>query len=224
MATAEPTADRPHLQPRVPGAAAAYLAWVLSDSLRESPSGCWEWQGADNGRGYGVIHLKNWEWPQRAPAVHRIAYRLCVGPIPDGLCVLHRCDNPPCVRPDHLFLGTNEDNVADMVAKGRQARGEAVRANHDHLRGEAVVTARLTAETVMEVRRAELGGEPQADIAARLGISTTQVSSIVRGESWSHLPVLHVDVGKGRRLCPRCGAVVECRLGRYRRHLESCGQ
>lgn len=75
---------------------------------------CWVWEGARNRGGYGTF--------RRGSVVikaHRAAWEFCYGPIPEGLCVLHKCDNPPCVRPDHLFLGTVADNAQDRVAKGR---------------------------------------------------------------------------------------------------------
>jgi hypothetical protein len=95
--------------------------------------GCWEWQGHRDKKGYGRIQAGR-ELPMPA---HRASYILNVGPIPDDgteWCVCHRCDNPPCVRPDHLFLGTDKDNHDDMVRKGRHAHGPrlsaAVRAGH----------------------------------------------------------------------------------------------
>ena len=78
--------------------------------------GCWEWQGGRAAFGHGLIHLGN---GNKLVQAHRVAWELANGPIPDGLCVLHHCDNPPCVRPTHLFLGTLGDNARDMVAKGR---------------------------------------------------------------------------------------------------------
>ena len=78
------------------------------------PSGCWEWTGSKNDKGYGRVYADRDE--KRA---HRAMWEQAHGPVPDGLWVLHRCDNPPCVNPDHLFLGTPLDNVRDMMAKGR---------------------------------------------------------------------------------------------------------
>ncbi len=77
-------------------------------------AGCWEWTGATAYYGYGKVGLDG-----RTTRVHRAVYEAIFGPIPDGLFVLHRCDNPPCFRPDHLFLGTAGDNFHDMLAKGR---------------------------------------------------------------------------------------------------------
>lgn len=80
---------------------------------------CWQWTGGCFVSGYGQIKVAGKPWK-----AHRLAWTLTNGEVPDGLFVLHRCDNPKCVRLDHLFLGTNADNSADMVAKGRQATGE----------------------------------------------------------------------------------------------------
>src|SRR5256885_74384 len=80
-----------------------------------SPSGCWEWVGSKRELGYGQVRYKG-----RSARAHRIAWELTFGEIPDGRSVLHKCDNPPCINPDHLFLGTQQDNVDDMFRKGRQ--------------------------------------------------------------------------------------------------------
>lgn len=76
--------------------------------------GCWEWTGSTSKKGYGKLNIGG-----VTKAAHRFSYEIANGPIPEKLFVLHRCDNPPCVRPDHLFTGTNEDNVKDMMKKGR---------------------------------------------------------------------------------------------------------
>lgn len=86
------------------------------------PDGCWEWLGARLPKGYGFIQGTRWrgeDIPYRPLRAHRVAYELAVGLIPDGMYVLHRCDNPPCCNPAHLFVGTAKDNARDMVAKGR---------------------------------------------------------------------------------------------------------
>ena len=94
--------------------------------------GCWEWTGARAGElGYGCLGGKG-------PRAHRLSWEIHNGPIPDGLWVLHKCDNPPCVNPRHLFLGTRTDNIRDMFAKGRGrpgpggARARITRCKHGH--------------------------------------------------------------------------------------------
>lgn len=83
------------------------------------PGGCWVWLGRLNDDGYGNISVRVSRGTKRTTKVHRLAWELANGPIPDGLCVCHRCDNPSCVRPDHLFLGTHDENMRDMRKKGR---------------------------------------------------------------------------------------------------------
>jgi len=108
------------------------------------------------------------------------SYRRHVGPIPTGYLVCHHCDNPSCVRPSHLFVGTPADNTADMVAKGR-ARG----ASH---KGEAHPGRRLTDELVREIRdRYAAGGVTQKALAEDYGVVKSTVGMIVRGETWKHL-------------------------------------
>jgi len=115
---------------------------------------------------------------------HRVAYELAFGNIQDGMQVLHRCDNPPCVNPAHLFLGTNADNVADKVAKGRQARGDG---HGLKVRGERHGLSRLTADAVMEIRRLSVAGVRRAEIATRFGIHPGYVSLVTSGRRWGWL-------------------------------------
>jgi len=79
--------------------------------------GCWGWVGSIDHFGYGQIQHEG-----KVQPAHRVSWVLARGPIPDGLCVLHRCDNPPCTNPEHLFLGTKKDNMMDAARKGRIAR------------------------------------------------------------------------------------------------------
>lgn len=89
--------------------------------------GCWEWQGTRSSTGYGVMH-----WDGRLTGAHRIAWTLIhEEPIPDGLVVRHTCDNRPCVRPDHLLIGTRADNSRDMVERGRSTRKTHCKRGHD---------------------------------------------------------------------------------------------
>lgn len=153
----------------------------LLDMVARSPFGCWEWAGCKSKKGYGKIGVAghgNSDW------AHRVAYRLFCGPIPDGICVCHACDNPACCNPCHLWLGTKADNNRDMASKGRRGK---YRAPTVPLIGERNALAKLTAATVISIRAAVAGGEPQKSVAKRLGISRANVCLIVGRKSWKHI-------------------------------------
>lgn len=141
----------------------------------ERGAGCWTWKRATRGaQGYGTT-----KWQHRTYATHRLAWELTYGPIPPGLLVCHRCDNPPCVRPDHLWLGTPLDNMRDMRDKGR---ARPVRA-----RGEAASRALLTEEQVRMVRQRQASGETMAALARELRVSFGAIRSIVVRKTWRHV-------------------------------------
>lgn len=135
----------------------------------QKSEGCWTWNGGRDAQGYGAFKATRME------KAHRYSWELHFGKIENGLLVLHRCDNPPCVRPDHLFLGTHNENMADMVAKGRNRRGE-----RQHM-------AKLTARDVREIRVAIEQGETHEAIAARYGVCRANVSQIACGNIWKHV-------------------------------------
>jgi len=131
-------------------------------------SGCWEWTAYKDANGYGAISFSG-----KRKLAHRVMYELRYGLIPAGACVCHSCDNPACVNPDHLFLGSHAENMADMASKGRAPKGET------H------VAAKLTEADVLAIR-ADTG--TQQEIAAKYGIGKSQVSRIRLGQTWKHVP------------------------------------
>lgn len=140
------------------------------EHVADPVTGCWNWQRSRNNRGYGKQDIGG-----RRIYAHRAAWERAHGPIPAGLNVLHKCDNPACVNPSHLFLGTMADNSADMAAKGRSCRGEKHR------------KAKLTAGQVAIIRRRRATGEPARTIAAAFSVSRQNVADIVARRSWRHV-------------------------------------
>jgi hypothetical protein len=157
------------------------------------PAACWPWTGSCTRHGYGKLSATE--------VAHRVAWELTNGPIPSGLCVLHRCDNPPCCNPAHLFLGTRSDNVADMVAKGRAAVGDKAGARkhpdcvprgNQHWtrrrpelmeRGERHHKAKLTDQQVAEVKRRAGSGARQCDLAREYEASPACICNIISGKT-----------------------------------------
>lgn len=138
----------------------------------QKTSDCWLWTGGLYKKGYGQF----WDG-ERMVRAHRFAYELFVGPIGDVL-VLHECDTPGCVNPEHLFLGTHEDNMRDMVQKGRAPQNQ----------GERNGMAKLTRRQAWTARYAHLKyGISQAQIAKRYGVTPAAISLLVRGVNWQHL-------------------------------------
>lgn len=144
----------------------------LRKRLRVMPSGCWEFEGFCNPAGYGLIGA---EAPSRKVVLtHRVAWEIVFGPIPDGLCVLHECDNPPCCNPAHLWLGTRGDNNRDRRAKGRQVNPC----------GEQHGRAKLTWEQVREIRA---DARTHLTIAETYGVGETAIFKIKHGENWKEV-------------------------------------
>ncbi len=139
-------------------------------------NGCILWTGGKVPKGYGTISLGGEIADQHAYA-HRVAWELARGPIPPGLHVLHKCDIPGCVAIDHLFLGTNAENVADMMSKGRGPNGERSG------------SAKLTEEKVREIRDRYAAGETdQHNLANEYGVGHANISAIVLRKTWKHIP------------------------------------
>lgn len=146
----------------------------LADKLRakikiSTETGCWEWF-ASKRHGYGQINVEG-----TPLAAHRVSYEVHRGPIPDGLHVCHHCDNPACINPEHLFLGTNDDNMADRDAKGRGII----------FRGEGHGSSKLTEADVRAIRAAK--GVSQRKLAEVYGVSGKQICMVRNGKQWAHV-------------------------------------
>lgn len=142
---------------------------------------CWEWMGAKS-RGYGVLGAgKRGEGLVKA---HRVSWELHNGPVPDAMFVCHRCDNPPCVNPGHLFLGTPADNAQDMATKGRHGRWTRPLST---ARGSRQGSARLTESEVRRILAEHRLGLARFAIANIHAVSYSTVQKIVTGESWRHI-------------------------------------
>lgn len=168
-----------------------HLFWAR---VRKGPD-CWLWQGRlDGSTAYGSVPTGRRGSGMRA---HRFSYILHFGPVPEGMEVCHRCDNPPCVRPDHLYAATHKQNVADMKAKGRfvggpnqpaRGRRHGTRTHPESIkRGEQHPNARLTEAAVHDIRTRHAAGESASSIGRAFGMSHTNVLHIIRGRSWRHV-------------------------------------
>lgn len=146
------------------------LAEYLSARSQPADNGCRLWTGAVYEKGHGKFR-RNY----KEVRAHRAAFELANGPIPSGQVVCHRCDNPRCINPDHLFLGTVADNNLDMIRKNRHAFGARNGA------------AKLTDWRVRVIRRAARSGLPVSEIARRLGLSQSTVSHAASGQTWRHI-------------------------------------
>lgn len=148
-----------------------YRRKLLDRSLPEPNTGCRLWLGALDGKGRGHLRID-----KKDVSAHRLSYELFVGPIPDGLCVCHKCDVGHCIEPSHFFLGTKADNNRDCVAKKRDF----------HRFGVENGSAKIDDEEVVRLIRIRYRTEDitQSKLASELGISQQLVSAIVRREVW----------------------------------------
>lgn len=155
------------------------------EKVDTSSSGCWLWNRG-NCKGYGNFSLPG----NKRQHSHRVAYELTYGPIPDGLVVCHSCDNPPCVRPDHLFLGTYSDNMRDAAAKGRLPRGDTHSARtrpETRARGMRHGNRKLTETDVRHIRREYSNGSSTISLSHRFGVCLTTIKNVVSRKIWRHV-------------------------------------
>lgn len=125
---------------------------------------CWTWTGSKLCSGYGMV-----KWDGMPQPAHRVSWQIVFGDIPEGFCVCHRCDNPVCVNPAHLFLGTHTDNMRDMVQKGRCG------------------TAKLTLANIVAIRKLRSENWELADIASKFSVTPESIGRIVNRETWKHI-------------------------------------
>ena len=142
------------------------------DAFVDRSGDCWEWIGGKAGRGYGVFYVGKMDGRKVQDYAHRVAWTMEHGEIPAGAEICHHCDNPACVNPRHLFVGTHLDNMRDMAAKGRWRNQ----------------STRLTRSDADAIRRLYATGQyTQQQIADRYGINFRHVSNIVRGNRWKDM-------------------------------------
>lgn len=149
---------------------------LLNRTEMGPPDQCWEWQGSVSEAGHGRIWVQG-----RVERAHRVSYRLFVGPIPPGDMVRHTCDNPPCINPNHLCLGSGAENVGDMMRRGRHRSG----------------WAKLTADQVVDIRERLAMGMPKKDVSERYKITVDHVRRIEYREVWQNAEGFDTDVHGG---------------------------
>ncbi len=142
---------------------------LMRGIIKDEKSGCWEWQKGLFSTGYAQMHING-----QGRGAHVVSYQEFIGEIPEGLCVLHKCDNPICINPEHLFLGTPQDNSDDMVNKRRSAV-----ATNRH--------AKLTPADVLFIRRKVKEGRSNHDLAEVYGVTKETIDNVVLRKSWKHI-------------------------------------
>lgn len=147
------------------------IADKILSRIRVDENGCFNWIGSSSNGGYGLLYTAS----GRRERASRKSYEVFRGPIGAGMIVCHRCDNPPCVNPAHLFLGTHKDNTRDAIRKGRLAMGS----RHGH--------AKLTEDVVREIRAMHQCGATLTEIRQRFNISAASVSNIYNRRRWTHV-------------------------------------
>ena len=171
----------------------ALQAKLTPKTAAQNERGCCLWKGRKSKDGYGIVQVRKKDRGRMKIRAHRASFMVYRGEIPDGLCVLHTCDNPPCVNPDHLFLGTKLDNSQDMIRKGRQIcvpreKTWAVRNPHLVVRGEASPEAKLTESQVRSLRAMYATGNFTFEaLGVIFGIGHSSAVRAIKRQSWKHV-------------------------------------
>lgn len=163
--------------------------WAKVD--RRGEDECWPWLASTRPSGYGRFAIGM----GRATSAHRFSFEVHRGPIPAGMFVCHHCDNPPCVNPAHLFVGTPRDNSRDAARKGRcapQRRPEMYRGERQH-------SAKLSEADVVEIRRLFAGGAGVSELAQAFGVNSSAIYRVVRWKAWRHVPSERTESVRTRR-------------------------
>ncbi|MRR49333.1 MAG: hypothetical protein EG825_00200 [Rhodocyclaceae bacterium] len=154
-----------------------HLARRLANGIDEPREvGCWNWTRITNGSGYGMLKVAG-----RMVYAHRLAYELSHGSVPDGLHVIHSCDNPRCINPAHLSLGTRSQNMKECSERGRARIPKPIK------RGEDNGASKLQEVDIRSIRRLLSNGDTQQSIADRLGVTQRTISDIKLGKKWGHV-------------------------------------
>ena len=143
---------------------------ILSKSKLDHVSGCWNWTAGKNSGGYGIVQFNGSKF-----SAHRLSYEAFIGPILNGLLACHKCDNVNCVNPDHIFIGTHDDNMRDMAEKGRSTRGE---------KGSRAAISESDAVKIFEMIKS---GAKVKNIMREFNVSRNTVKHIKGGGSWNHI-------------------------------------
>ena len=159
--------------PTMPLAERLYSRIVVNEN-----SGCLEWKGTTN-NGYGRITIgSRTDGTRRTVSTHRLSYILNYGEVPEGYDVCHKCDNPKCINPSHLFAGTRQENIDDREAKGR----------NNPPRGNEHPKAKLSDRDVFSIRKKRMQGMTFRAIAAEYGVNKKTIQDAVKGKHWAHVP------------------------------------